>query len=139
MIDTHCHLTDPRLFEQIEGVLARAASAGVSRMVAIGTDLADDEQAVKVCRGRDQLRCAIGIHPNYCHEADISRMSRLAELAKDSAVVALGEMGLDYHHHFADRSRQVKFFNAQMQLATDANLPVVIHCREAVNDTLALM
>jgi TatD DNase family protein len=139
MIDSHCHLTDPRLFEQFDGVLSRAAAAGVTRMITVGTHPADDAAAIAVCRGRENLRCTVGVHPNYCHEVDFAEVPRLRELQLDPSVVALGEMGLDYHHNFADRARQRQFFEAQMQLAAEVDRAVVIHCREAVDDTLALM
>jgi TatD DNase family protein len=139
MIDSHCHLTDPRLFEQLDDVLWRATAAGVTRMITVGTNPADDAAAIAVCRGRENLRCTVGVHPNYCHEVDFAEVPRLRELQRNPAVVALGEMGLDYHYDFADRARQGQFFEAQMQLAAELDRPVVIHCREAVDDTLALM
>src|SRR3954463_7990711 len=139
MIDTHCHLTDPRLGDQLADVLARAAAAGVSRMITIGTGLADDEAAVAVCRGRANLRCAVGVHPNYSHEADLDDLPRLRDIQGDPAVVALGEMGLDYHHHFAPKSRQFTVFEFQLTLARELGRPVVIHCREATDDCLSLM
>jgi TatD DNase family protein len=139
MIDSHCHLTDPRLQSQLGDVLARAAAAGVARMITIGTTPADAERAIALCEGRPNLRCAIGVHPNYCHEVDPSQLPRIRQLQEHPAVVALGEMGLDYHYTFADRSRQREFFRWQMSLAAELGRPVVIHCREAVEDTLALM
>jgi TatD DNase family protein len=139
MIDSHCHLTDPRLFEQLDAVLDRAARAGVTRMITIGTDPDDDQAAVELCKGRPNLRCAIGVHPNYCHGVEFSQLQLLRGLQNNPSVVALGEMGLDYHHNFADHATQRRFFEAQMVLARELNRPVVIHCREAVDDTLALM
>lgn len=139
MIDTHCHLTDPRLGSQLADVLARAAAAGVGRMITIGTSLADDEAAIAVCRGRPFLRCAVGVHPNYSHEADLAELPRLREIQAAEPVVALGEMGLDYFHHYAPRARQFEVFTFQLRLAAEVNRPVVIHCREAIGDCLALM
>ena len=139
MIDTHCHLTDPRLRSQLAGVLARAAAAGVSRVVTIGTDLADDEATVALCRTLPNVRCAIGVHPNYTHEADLNDLPRLRALQSDPAVVALGEMGLDYFHKYAPRERQLAFFEPQLALARELDRPVVIHSREATDDTLAVM
>src|SRR5204863_2209442 len=139
MIDSHCHLTDPRLFSQLDGVLSRARNAGVTRIITIGTEPADDRAAIELCRNRPELRCAIGVHPNYCHEVEFEVVAQLRELQADPSVVALGEMGLDYHYDFADRARQRKFFEAQMQLASESNRPVVIHCREAVDDCLSLI
>src|SRR5687768_920493 len=139
MIDTHCHLTDPRLGSQLDHVLARARAAGVTRFITIGTTLADDEAAIALCRGRPDVRCAIGVHPNYSHEAEVSELPRLRELQADPSVVALGEMGLDYFHHYAPKTKQYQVFEPQLQLATELNRPVVIHCREATDDCLAMM
>jgi TatD DNase family protein len=139
MIDSHCHLTDPRLLEQFDEVLGRAAAAGVRRMITIGTDPDDAAAAIALCRMRPQLRCSIGVHPNYCHEVDESELARLREMQADPSVVALGEMGLDYHHTFADRARQRRFFEAQLAMAAELRRPVVIHCREAVEDCLTIL
>src|SRR3954469_7245037 len=139
MIDSHCHLTDPRLQLQLQDVLARAAAAGIERMITIGTSLADDESVVALCKTLPNVRCAIGIHPNYTHEADPADLPRLREVQSDPTVVALGEMGLDYFHSYAPRERQLQFFEPQMQLAKELHRPVVIHSREATDDTLAAM
>src|SRR5262252_2359053 len=115
MIDSHCHLTDPRLLEQLDDVLSRASAAGVTRMITIGTEPDDDSAAIQLCRMRPEvLRCAIGVHPNYCHEVEESELPKLLEMQADSSVVALGEMGLDYHYNFADKARQRRFFEAQL-------------------------
>jgi TatD DNase family protein len=139
MIDSHCHLTDPRLQSQLADVLARAAAAGIERMITIGTCLADGDAVIALCRTLPNVRCAIGVHPNYTHEADPNDLPRLRELQSDPCVVALGEMGLDYFHRYASRERQLQFFEPQLQLAQELNRPVVIHSREATDDTLAVM
>jgi TatD DNase family protein len=139
MIDTHCHLTDPRLSGQLEDVIERARVAGVARMITVGTDLEDDRAAIEMCRGRANVRCAVGIHPNYTQHATLADVPALRELQKDASVVALGEMGLDYFHQFADRAHQAKLFEAQLALAAGVGRPVVIHSREAIDDTLAIM
>lgn len=139
MIDTHCHLTDGRLGQQLVAVIARAREAGVTRLITIGTDLEDDRAAVALCRGRDVIRCVVGIHPNYTQDARVEDVPQLREIQADPAVVALGEMGLDYFHKFADRQHQARMFEAQMALAAELGRPVVIHSREAIDDTLAIM
>jgi TatD DNase family protein len=139
MIDTHCHLTDPRLMEQLPAVLDRAAAAGVSKIVTIGTHPADWEAALAVTTGRPNIRCAVGAHPNHCHEIEFEELGKLREYAKSPSVAAIGEMGLDYHHKFANRDLQARYFRAQLEIARDANLPVVIHCREAVDDCLSIL
>jgi len=138
MIDTHCHLTDARLLSQVNDVLARANAVGVTKVVTVSTDLADARFCLDVCLGRDNVRCTVGIHPNNVadsHEADVPLFR---EMLTNPAVVAIGEIGLDYHYD-TDRARQRAFFELQLALAQEAQLPVVIHCRQAVDDTLAVM
>jgi TatD DNase family protein len=84
-------------------------------------------------------RCAVGVHPNYSHECDLDRLPELRQIQDDPSVVALGEMGLDYFHKFADRARQRQVFEFQLNLAAELRRPVVIHSREAIDDTLAMM
>lgn len=137
MIDSHCHLTDRRLGEQLEGVLSRALADGVTQMITIGTDLDDASRAIALFAAHPRIRCAIGVHPNHAHEVDRSRLPLLRDLQKSPAVVALGEMGLDYFHEFADRTIQHELFDFQLALAAELNRPVVIHSRLAIDDTLA--
>ena len=139
MIDSHCHLTDPRLGEQLDAVLQRAREAGVDRIITIGTDLADAADAIALCRKHQNVRCAIGIHPNHAADAQLSDVGLLRGLQNDPAVLAIGEMGLDYHYDRVPREHQRVIFESQLDLARDVNKPVVIHCREAVDDTLAVL
>lgn len=139
MIDSHCHLTDPRLAEQLDAVLERAASAGVRRMITIATDLDDAMKAIELCRALDNVRCAIGVHPNYCGHVPPEDLPRLRQLQFDPSVIALGEMGLDYHWNDSPRDRQRHAFEFQLHLASELGRPVVIHCREATDDCLAIM
>lgn len=139
MFDSHCHLTDPRLLEQLDSVLARAEAAGVTRIVTIGTHPEDWAVAFAVAKQHENVRCAVGAHPNNCHEFELPQLAKLREYCGDPVVVALGEMGLDYHHKFAPRKMQAEFFEAQLALANELSMPVVIHCREAMDDCLAIL
>jgi len=139
MIDSHCHLTDERLLSQLPDVLDRAQRNNVTRMITIGTGIEDARAAVAICQGRSNLRCAVGIHPNYCHEYTLADVEQLREIQNSPAVVALGEMGLDYFHKFAPPAHQAEMFEAQLRLARELDRPVVIHCREAIDDALAIM
>jgi TatD DNase family protein len=139
MIDTHCHLTDTRLESQIEFVLARAAAAGVKHIVTIGTYPEDDRACLEVCRGRANVRCAVGVHPNNVADVVEGELESLREIQQDVSVVALGEMGLDYHYGKELRQKQIDFFEFQLKLASEVNKPVIIHCREAHEDCLAVM
>ena len=137
MIDTHCHLTDPRLQSQLAGVLTRAAANGVTRMITIGTDFSDAQAAIALCRRLSNVRCVVGVHPNYSQNVEISDLPNLREIQNDPSVVALGEMGLDYFHQHAQREKQHQVFEFQLGLATELRRPVVIHSREAIDDTVA--
>jgi TatD DNase family protein len=139
MIDTHCHLTDPRLSDQLPSVLSRAHAAGVGRMITIGTGLEDDRAVLDLCAKLPNVRCAIGVHPNYTAEVTLSDLPQLLEMQSAASVVALGEMGLDYHYDHSPRDKQKAVFEFQLQLAADLNRPVVIHCREATADCLSIM
>lgn len=139
MIDTHCHLTDPRLRSQLDGVLNRAQAAGVTRMITIGVTLADAAASLELCDRVPNLRCAIGVHPNHSHEVEPTDLPQLRGLQNHPAVLALGEMGLDYHYEFSPRDRQRTTLEFQLQLATELKRKVVIHCREATDDCLAIM
>jgi len=139
MIDTHCHLTDPNLFTQIEQVMERAAAAGVHRMVTIGTDPTDWQPCLDVCARFSNVRCALGMHPTYCNECELDQIARLKELQSDPRIVAIGEMGLDYHYDSVPVDRQRKFFEAQLQLAIEHKRSVVIHSRKAIDDCVAVL
>jgi TatD DNase family protein len=139
VIDSHCHLTYPQLHDRIDAVLEAAAAAGVERLITIGTSIADARVAIALCARYPQVRCAVGLHPHHAAEAGPDDLARLAELEGAAPVLALGEMGLDYHYDFAPRARQREVFLAQLALARRRRRPVVIHCREAVDDALAIM
>jgi TatD DNase family protein len=139
MIDSHCHLTDPRLLDQIDAVLERAKAAGVHHIITIGTDPDDSADVISLCKMRPNLRCVVGVHPGYCNEVEEAEISTIARLQFDSSVVAIGEMGLDYHYTKDNKDRQQRFFEAQLELARRMNKPAVIHSRESVDDCLAMM
>lgn len=139
MIDSHCHLTYDPLSRQLGDVLVRAAAAGVDRMVTIGTSLPDCLKAIELARSHANIRCAVGIHPHHSAEASDGEVALLAEIQSDATVLALGEMGLDYHYDFSPRPRQRDIFVGQLELARKVGKPIVIHCREAIDDCLAIL
>jgi len=139
MLDSHCHLTYPQLASQIDAVLARAAEAGVVRMVTIGTSLDDAQRALALCQRHPHIRCAAGIHPHHAAEASEGWVQALRRIHEDPCVLAVGEMGLDYHYDFAPRDRQRQVFMQQLELARELGKPVIIHCREATDECLAVL
>lgn len=137
--DSHCHLTDERLFAEADDVVRRAVDAGVTRIVTIGVGPEDAERALGVARRHDGVWASVGVHPHDAAGADEATLERVRELAADPRIVALGEMGLDYHYDHSPRDVQRRVFARQLELARDLGLPVVIHSRDAEADTAALI
>ncbi len=138
MIDSHCHLTDPRLFSQLDNVLARAAAAGVCEMVTIGTSVDESRAAIDIARHHANVHCTVGIHPNNSADAAPEDIVTIKSLSFDPVVVAIGEAGLDYHYDI-DCAAQRSIFEKQLALATELDKPIVIHCREATDDCIEMM
>jgi len=120
-------------------VLTRAKLAGVHAMITIGTSIADSRECVAVCRGRENVRCAVGVHPGYVDQEPLADLPLLRDIQADPAVVAIGEIGLDYFRGKSNKARQIEFLQYQLKLATETAKPVVIHCREAVDDCLGVL
>jgi TatD DNase family protein len=139
MIDSHCHLTYPQLFDQLSNVLGRAKGAGVTRMITIGTSISDARKAIELCKLHPHIRCAVGIHPHHSNESEAGDMAALREMAGEKVVLALGEMGLDYHYDFSPKAVQHRVFIEQLELARELGRAIVIHCREAIDDCLAML
>ena len=139
LIDSHAHLTAEPLDSDVDGVLGRAVRAGVDQVISVGVDLKDSQRALAWARRDERVLAAIGIHPHEAAKPTSEDWTRLAELAADPVVVAVGETGLDYHYDLADRSVQQAVFERQLELAAASGKPVVIHCREAHGDTMAIL
>ena len=144
--DSHCHLTDPRLFSQLADVLARAHSSHVEAMLSISSDLNDAAHILELCDNAT-IWASAGVHPaSALLWNDEDSAEKLAQFARDERVLAIGEIGLDYiyddkHPEYpgATRARQAQVFEAQLQIAADENLPIIIHNREADEDLLAII
>jgi TatD DNase family protein len=140
LIDTHCHLNHERLEEDLNACLERAASAGVRQMIVVSYDLASSELAVAQAEAHPGvLFAAVGVHPHDSKDWDAATEARLRELSARPAVVAIGEIGLDFHYGFSPRDAQYAAFRAQLDLAREVALPIVIHCREAYAETLEIL
>jgi len=141
MIDTHCHLTFPQLHERLAEVIDDATEAGVGRMVTVGTTPSDSRTAQAVAERFDSVFFTAGVHPHHVERVESVEIASIAELAEHPRCVAFGEMGLDYHYDDPPRSVQHEAFAAQLQVVADSGLdkPIVIHCRKAVDDTLAII
>ncbi|MBI4125549.1 MAG: TatD family hydrolase [Deltaproteobacteria bacterium] len=135
-IDSHCHLAWEKFREDLPQVLARAKEAGVAGMIVIGAGegVEGNPKAIDLAAQHPNLWAAVGIHPH-----DAAQTGDLKNLASQSKVVAIGETGLDYHYDHSPRKAQQERFAEQIALAGELNLPLVIHSREAWQDTLAVL
>ena len=141
MIDTHCHLTFPELHDRWPQVLDDAAAVGVDRVITIGTTPDDAERCRAIAEADPRVYFAAGIHPHYSPNVPLSDLPRLAELAAHPRCVAFGEMGVDYHYADPPPRQQHEIFSAQLEVVRYSEIPkpVVIHCRKAVDDTIAII
>lgn len=141
LADTHCHLDDKQFDADREGTIERARAAGVERMMAIGTGNGppDLEAGIRLADRYPFIYATIGVHPHDAAKATPATWTRLIELARHPKVLAVGEIGLDYHYDFSPRDAQREAFATQLGIARDAGKPIVIHTREAWDDTLAIL
>lgn len=139
LIDTHAHLTFDELTGQLEDVLARSREAGVTRWITVGTNVADNEKLLHLLGRYDNLFGALGYHP---HEADTVTEENLELLAKQlrhRRVVAVGECGLDYYYMHSSAENQQRVFRRHLEIAADLQKPVIVHTREAFDETTAIL
>ncbi len=139
LIDTHCHLTFEPLDADVAAVVQRSRQAGVTGWVTVGTDLADSRKAVELAGQYDGMYAAVGIHPHDAKDADVAALAELKQIAQEPKVVAIGETGLDFHYNFSPPPDQKRVFAAHLELARELELPVVIHCREAFDETVEIL
>ncbi len=145
MIDSHCHLADETFAADLSAVIGRARDAGLERALVIlaGGDHKEASQSEQVLALWPEVRVSVGVHPHTAHEfaSDPSRAAAIVrqQLAATPAARAIGEIGLDYHYDFSPRDVQQQVFRWQVRLAIDLDVPVVIHTREADDDTIAIV
>ena len=144
MIDSHCHLADEAFEADLDEVIARAREAGVREALCIlaAGDVAEGNRAARLRLRWPSLRVATGIHPHSAgpHGEDVTAAVALVRGAVETrGAVAIGEIGLDYHYDFAPRRAQQDVFAAQVALAVEMDLPVIVHTREATDDTFEIL
>jgi TatD DNase family protein len=140
LIDTHAHLHFPELAADLDGVLERARAAGVTAMVTIGTDRETNPAAVALAERLGSVYATVGIHPHDAAEAAEADFEAMERLARESTkVVALGEMGLDFFRNLSPRDVQEAVLRRQLGMARRLGKPVVIHCRDAHPEALAIL
>jgi TatD DNase family protein len=141
IIDSHAHLEFPQFDEDRDAMLTRAREAGVETLLAIGSGTGPERlnAAIPFAEQHDWIYATIGIHPHEAKEATEEHFARLDELAHHPRVIAWGEMGLDYYYDHSPRDVQQQVFRRQLVQARAAKLPIIIHCRDAWDDCLAII
>lgn len=139
LTDTHAHIFWDVLREDVEGVLERSRAAGVSRIVVVGTDVASSHAAFDLCRGRAGLFPTAGVHPHDSKDLDAAAKDAIERLCRAPECVAVGETGLDHFKSFSPRADQIAGFAWHAALARDLAKPLVVHSRDAHQDTLDVL
>jgi TatD DNase family protein len=139
LIDSHCHLDFPDFAHELDAVVTRARTAGIDRMVTISTRVRQQSALLAITQRFPDVYCSIGTHPHHAHEeADIG-VRELVACSRAEKVVAIGEAGLDYHYDNSPREAQERGFRAHIGAARETGLPLVIHSREADDDTARIL
>jgi len=139
LIDTHCHLTFDGLAEDVAAVIERSKAAGVTGWISVGTDPEHNRKAVELAERFENMYAAIAIHPHDAKTVTADILKELRALGNNKKIVAVGETGLDYHYNFSSHEEQQKVFAEHLKIAIELNLPVIIHCREAFEETMEIL
>jgi TatD DNase family protein len=139
LIDSHAHLDFSQFDDDRDAVVQRARQAGLAAIVNVGTDLPSSERSAELADRHPLIWAAVGIHPHDARTMSPDALDRLARLAAREKVVAIGEIGLDFYRDLSPRDRQRQAFRQQIRLAVELNLPVIIHDRDAHDETLRIL
>jgi TatD DNase family protein len=139
LVDSHCHLDFPEFQEDFEAVLTRADEAGVKTMMTICTHVTKFDQVHAIAKAHDNIFCTVGIHPHNADSEPEVTVDQLVDWASDPKVVGFGETGLDYFYEHSPREIQQRQFRTHIEAARKLDLPVIVHTRDAEDDTLALI
>lgn len=139
IFDSHAHYDDSRFDPDRLEVLSGLPQQGIARVVNVGADMESSHAGIRLAEQFPFLYSSVGVHPHSAQEIDDTSLAQLAELSHAPKVVAIGEIGLDYFYEPYDQAQQIAAFEAQLALAKDLDLPVIIHSRSAQNDTLELL
>lgn len=134
-VDSHCHVHDERIPDGSDAAIAAARDAGVTTLITVGCDRATSLAAIAVADAHHDVHATVGLHP---HDA-VNGVDSIVDLLDEPGVVAVGEAGLDYYYDHSPRATQRVAFEAQIQLANDRDLPLIIHSRDAWDDTFAAL
>ena len=138
-IDVHAHLDNVRFDEDLDMVVKNAKLSEVEKIITAGYDLKSSFKEVEIANGFENVFATVGVHPENVEDLEADYLEKLETLLKNKKVVAIGEIGLDYHWRKDNQELQKKIFIEQIDLANKLDLPIVVHCRDAVGDTLQIL
>lgn len=139
IIDTHAHYDDNAFDDDRYELLSSILSESVDSIITIGTSIEKSRFSVEIAEKFDRVYAAVGIHPEDCENIPDDYIELLKEMSRNKKVVAIGEIGLDYHYDGYNKEAQIKIFREQLELAEELNLPVIIHSRDATQDTMEIL
>lgn len=139
LVDSHCHLDFPEFAPELDAVVERARAAGVGRMITIGTRLSTFPAVLAIAERYPDICCSVGVHPHEAAREGEVTAERLVEIARHPKVVGIGESGLDYYYDHSPRAAQQDVFRLHIRAAAASGLPLIVHSRNADEDTAALL
>ncbi|HOJ77974.1 MAG TPA: TatD family hydrolase [Bacillota bacterium] len=138
-IDSHCHLNDQAYNETLDQVIALANASNVNQFIVVGYDLESSKRAVRLAQQYDSIWATVGIHPHDAKCWNDETAQEVKELLTEPKVVAVGEIGLDYYYNHSSKEDQIRAFKEQLTIAKEYNKPIIIHNRDAHQDTLDIL
>ena len=139
LVDSHCHLDFPQFAADLDAVLARARKSGVGHFLTIGTELGAFPRVLAVAEHADDIHCSVGVHPHSAEKEPLAGPDVLLEKSGHAKVVAFGETGLDFYYNNSPRAEQIADFRIHIAAAREASLPLIVHTRDAEDDTIAIL
>ncbi len=139
IIDTHAHYLEEDFGEELHPLIESLSSFGVEKVIAVGYDLRSSREEIALANRYNHVFAAAGVHPENCYDLPVNWLSELEEMLSDKRICALGEIGFDYHYDNTDKAVQADVFEQQLVLAERLELPVIIHSRDACEDTMNML
>ena len=139
LFDSHAHLDDDRFNEDRDRIIPEIHKSGVGLIINVGSDMRNSKKSIELTKKYDYIYAAVGVHPHCAKDLKDSDIEQLAAWTKEKKVVAIGEIGLDFHYDNSPRDVQRFWFKKQLRLAEVLNMPAIIHCREANEECIKIL
>ena len=137
--ESHAHYDDKQFDDDREAVIEGLIESGIDHVINVGCDMNSSKMSIEMAKKHEFMYCAVGVHPHGVSDMSESDIIQLKEYSKEEKVVAVGEIGLDYYYDYAPREKQRYWFERQMELSLEVDLPVIIHSREATEETFEIV